>query len=273
MFRLSLFQSRWWRVAIAIALIETLLKAILIPPAAIAQISLIDRIRGLFTEQQEVGVAGNRSRGAATRNPDKCRPIEPSAPPLTALLPDSQAPILTDSEHPAFWFYVPYALTSDPAQFTLRFVLQNEQHQTLYETRFAVAEPLPQGGVISLRFPSPKAALEVGQSYRWYFLIYCDDTEEVYAPAFVDGTIQREMPNLGLMRELEQAPLQDRFLLYAQARLWYDTLAALDAQSATANESALATAWAAVLQGVGLTDAAMYQRNRIVGRFYVPPDQ
>jgi len=260
-------------VAIAIALIETLIKAALVTSPAIAQTSLRDRIRAFFTNEQNVGTNINRRRGAATRNPDKCRPIDPSAPPLTALLPDSQTPILTSVEHPAFWFYVPYALTPDPAQFTLRFVLQNEQHQTLYETRFAVAEPLPQGGVVSLRFPSPKAALEVGKTYRWYFLIYCDDTEEIYAPAFVDGTIQRERPNFELTRQLEQTPVQNRFLLYAQAQLWYDTLAALDTQSNTANELGLATNWAAVLQGVGLTDAAMYQRSRVVGRFYVPPDQ
>lgn len=268
MFQSSFLCLRWWRVAIAIALLNT----ILLPSVAIAQISLIDRIRGLFTEQQEVGVSGNRRRGAATRNPDKCRPIEPSAPPLTALLPDGQTPALTSSEHPAFWFYVPYALTPDPAQFTLRFVLQNEQHQTVYETRFAVAEPLPQGGVISLRLPSAKAALEVGKSYRWYFLIYCDDTDEIYAPAFVEGTVQRTGSNPALAREVEQTPVQNRFLLYAQAQLWYDTLAALDARSGTATDSTLATDWAAVLQGVGLTDAAMRQHSSVVGRFYVPPD-
>ena len=272
MFRPIFLCFRWWRVAIAIALIETLLKAILIPSSAIAQISLIDRIRGLFTEQQEVGVASDRRRGAATRNPDKCRPIDPTAPPLTALLPDDQTLALTSSEHPAFWFYVPYALTPDPAQFTLRFVLQNEQHQTLYETRFAIADPLPQGGVISLRLPSPKAALEVGNSYRWYFLIYCDDTDEIYAPAFVNGTIRREPLTPALALQIAQAPLQDRFLLYAQAQLWYDTLAALDARSVTAAESTLTSDWSAVLQGVGFTDTAMLRHSNVVGRFYVPPN-
>lgn len=259
---------RMWRVAIAIAL----LNSILLPSVAIAQTGLLDRIRALFTDEQRVGVANNRSRGAATRNPDKCRPIDPSASPLTALLPDSEAPILTSSDHPAFWFYVPYALTPDPAQFTLRFVLQNEQHQTVYETRFAMADPLPQGGVISLRFPSSKAALEVGKSYRWYLLIYCDDTDEIYAPAFVEGTVRRAPLTAELRRELEQAPTQNRFLLYARAQLWYDLLAALDARSGTATDSAIATDWAAVLQGVGLTDTAMLQHRNVVGRFYVPPD-
>ena len=268
MFQSSSLCCRWWRVAIAIAL----LNSILLPSVATAQTSLLDRIRALFTDEQRVGVASNRSRGAATRNPDKCRPIDPSAPSLTALLPDSQTPILTSSEHPAFWFYVPYALTPDPAQFTLRFVLQNEQHQTLYETRFAIADPLPQGGVISLRLPSPKAALEVGNSYRWYFLIYCDDTDEIYAPAFVDGTIRREQLTPDLERQIAQAPLQDRFLLYAQAQLWYDTLAALDARSVTAGESTLTSDWSAVLQGVGFTDTAMLRHSNVVGRFYVPPN-
>jgi len=268
MFQSSSLCCRWWRVAIAIAL----LNSILLPSVAIAQTSLVDRIRALFTNDQTVGTAINRSRGAATRNPDKCRPIDPSAPPLTALLPDDQTPALTSSEHPAFWFYVPYALTPDPAQFTLRFVLQNEQHQTLYETRFAIADPLPQGGVISLRLPSPKAALEVGNSYRWYFLIYCDDTDEIYAPAFVDGTIRREQLTPDLERQIAQAPLQDRFLLYAQSQLWYDTLAALDARSVTAAESTLPSDWSAVLQGVGFTDTAMLQHSNVVGRFYVPPN-
>lgn len=268
MFQSSSLCCRWWRVAIAIAL----LNSILLPSVAIAQASLVDRIRALFTNDQTVGTAINRSRGAATRNPDKCRPIDPTAPSLTALLPDDQTLALTSSAHPAFWFYVPYALTPDPTQFTLRFVLQNEQHQTLYETRFAIADPLPQGGVISLRLPSPKAALEVGNSYRWYFLIYCDDTDEIYAPAFVDGTIRREPLTPDLERQIAQAPLQDRFLLYAQAQLWYDTLAALDARSVTAAESTLPSDWSAVLQGVGFTDTAMLQHSNVVGRFYVPPN-
>lgn len=263
---------RVWRVAIAIALLEMLLQSVLLPSAAIAQTSVLDRIRALFTPQQRVGVARNLNNAAASRNPDKCRPIDPSVPPLTALLPDSEAPILTSSEHPAFWFYVPYALTPDPAQFTLRFVLQNEQHQTLYETRFAMSDPLPQGGVISLRFPSSKAALEFGKSYRWYLLIYCDDTDEIYAPAFVEGTVQRTGLNPELQREIAQSPLQNRFLLYAQAQLWYDTLGALDARSGTATDSAMATDWSAVLQGVGLTDTALLQHRNVVGRFYVPPD-
>jgi len=268
MFQSSSLCCRWWRVAIAIAL----LNSILLPSVAIAQIRLIERIRALFTEEQEVGRASGLRRGAATRNPDKCRPIDPSAPPLTALLPDDQTPALTSSEHPAFWFYVPYALTPDPAQFTLRFVLQNEQHQTLYETRFAMADPLPQGGVISLRFPSSKAALEVGKSYRWYLLIYCDDTDEIYAPAFVEGIVQRATLNSELRRELGQSPVRDRFLVYAQAQLWYDTLAALDARSVTATESTLTSDWSAVLQGVGFTDTAMLQHGNVVGRFYVPPN-
>ncbi len=268
MFQASFFCCRWWRVAIAIALLNT----ILLPSVAIAQTSLIDRVRALFTNNRNAGVAINRSRGAATRNPDKCRPVDPADPPLTALLPDSQTPILTSSEHPAFWVYVPYALTPDPAQFTLRFVLQNEQHQTLYETRFAVAEPLPKGGVISLRLPSPKAALEVGKSYRWYLLIYCDDTDEIYAPAFVDGTIRREPLPPALERQIAQAPLRDRFLLYAQSQLWYDTLAALDARSGNATESSLPSDWEAVLQGVGFTDTTLLQHSNVVGRFYVPPN-
>jgi len=268
MFQSSFLCCRWWRAAIAIAL----LNSILLPSVAIAQISLTDRIRALFTPLQRVGVARTLRYAAASRNPDKCRPIDPTAPPLTALLPDDQTPALTSSEHPAFWFYVPYSLTPDPAQFTLRFVLQNEQHQTLYETRFAVADPLPQGGVISLRLPSPKAALEVGKSYRWYLLIYCDDTDEIYAPAFVNGTIRREPLTPDLERQIAQAPLQDRFLLYAQAQLWYDTLAALDARSVTAAESTLPSDWSAVLQGVGFTDTAMLQHSNVVGRFYVPPN-
>ena len=235
------------------------------------------KITAPFRRDSGVGIARNRGgRGAAVRDPDLCPRAQP---PLTALVPNRDEPIKTSEAYPIFWFYIPYQLTPDqstPDQLTenhdtLRFVLQDEQYEDVYETTFTVPEATAPQGIISLRLSAQDAALEVGKIYRWYFLIYCDDPERIYEPAFVEGSIQREALGADLRDEFDQRDPQSWLLARAEAGFWYDILAALaEVHWANSGDSDFVDAWEQVMQGVDLNDI---DDAPIVGRYYVPPEK
>ncbi|PSB34359.1 DUF928 domain-containing protein [Stenomitos frigidus] len=266
-----------WHTLLSYLLVLALMESVIIAPQPAVGFDLFGRIRSIFVPRRSVGVARGRRTGAAVRDPDLCRPVEL---PLTALVPDTDEPAKTIAEYPTFWFYVPYTLTPSTAAasqsskvvaptetYTLKFVLQDEQHHDVYQTTFALPET-SNPGVLSLRFLSPKAALETGKKYRWYFLVYCNDREEIYEPAFVEGLIQREALSNELKNKIEREEPQNRFLVYAEARLWSDTLAALDADRSRVGSTVQST-WAAVLERYGLNERISQQP--IIGHYYVPP--
>lgn len=150
----------------------------------------------------------------------------------------------TASEHPTFWFYVPYQ-----SPLTGKFVLQDKDENLVYETEI----PLPQTpGVISFSLPSTAAPLEIGKQYHWYFKIDCTQP-----PLFVDGWIQRSSLNPTLQSQLEKATLQERVVLYATNGFWHE---ALTAASELHRLNPKDTYWAALLQAVGLDDFALEPR-------------
>lgn len=236
-----------------------------LPPPAHAQLNLVQRIRALFEEEQTIGQARGRRRGAAVRDSDLCAAEGRSR--LTALAPNTNAPIKTSASHPTFWFYVPYPLTNrGPEPITLKFVLKDEQDTVRYETTFTPPAAAP-AGIVSLRLTGESATLQENRTYRWYFLVYCNDPQHLYEPTFIDGLIRREPLERDRQQALAQATPNERFLLYAQERLWYDTLTALaEARRADPTNAQLQSAWEDVLQGVNLDE---FREEPIVARYYV----
>jgi hypothetical protein len=264
--------KRWQPLVSYLLVLALAESAVLLPQPAVG-FDLVGRIRSIFVPRRSVGVARGRRTGAAVRDPDLCRPV---TLPLTALVPDSDEPTRTVAEYPTFWFYIPYTLKPtdaalpNPAEtYQLKFVLQDEQHKDVYQTTFALPDATTPG-VMSLRFLSPKAALATGKKYRWYFLIYCNDREEIYEPAFVEGMIQREALSDELKGKIEREDPSKRFLTYADARLWYDMLAALAMARSTGASPVTRSDWDAVLQGSGLDEKLSQQP--IVGHYYVPAE-
>ena len=150
----------------------------------------------------------------------------------------------TNTEHPTFWFYVPYSGCP------LEFVLKDEKDNDVYQTTLTASDTLP--GVISVRLPSTVAPLEIGKRYRWYFSVL-DPQEQNEVLDAVDGWVQRESLNVTLQSQLEAARPQQRVALYAANGFWHE---ALTAASELRRTDANSNDWGVLLRAVGLDDVA-----------------
>lgn len=186
------------------------------------------------------GAPGQRD-AAATRGNLSC----PSGdkPPLTALVPSTNLG-LTVTEHPTFWFYVPYTLTP---KHSIEFVLKDGK-KYVYKTKFPGMGTPP--GVVSLRLPST-VSLEADKDYDWYFLIYCD-LQNKNKFVFVNGSVRR-VKRSDLKSQLQSATPQQRLTLYATNGIWYEALTNLaERMRAYPQDDKLNDDWAGLLQSVGL---------------------
>ncbi|MDZ8188418.1 MAG: DUF928 domain-containing protein [Nostoc sp. ChiSLP02] len=164
---------------------------------------------------------------------------------LTALVPiysKSDVVFATAStEHPRFWFYVPYLSSFADGEF----VLEDEaQNQSIYKASLPSTP-----GVISFALPSSAKPLEVGKQYRWYFNIYCKSDRQIIAN--VEGYIKREQLNLTLKTKLEKATPSQRVTLYAANGIWHD---ALSEAEQLRRHNPQDPSWEILLQTVGLNN-------------------
>ncbi len=198
----------------------------------------------------ERGVPGKR-KAAASRG--RCPQVKE---PLTALVPStptiaSDGQIRTESvfgltvvSHPTFWFYVPYALTPD---LPLEFVLQDENYNEIYWTKFVASSSSP--SVVGIELPSTLTSLEIGKQYRWYFVVKC---ERLGSPV-VTGWVKRMSLNPSLKNQLDQATLEQKAIIYARSGIWYDTLNALaKLRQQNSSNDLLIKDWVKLLQSVDL---------------------
>jgi Domain of Unknown Function (DUF928) len=161
---------------------------------------------------------------------------------LTALVP-VQNPVLTTTGRPTLLFYVADA-PADIRQGKFMIFTQDDKTR-IYETQFT----LPQApGIISIRLPeSSKAALEVGQSYHWYFKLYCQGSKSAAADLDINGWIQR----------VAATPDRQRLIEAGQPDIWYDALANL-AQRLQANpqDPVLKERWRTLLKSIEMEHLA-----------------
>lgn len=236
---------------------------ILRPKPAVGQ-SFINRIRRFFSPTP--GTPSGRRQGAAVRDPDLCPTLGHNEPPLTALVPLGDAPIRTTDTSPMFWFYVPYTITaSDRTQFALEFVLQDETYRDVYRTAFTLPETTPPG-IVGIRPRLDDAPLALNETYRWYFLIYCNDPGQIYEPAFVQGTIVRERSLMASSDESVSENVEMRLLEQAETGRWLDVLNTLNL--AYPHDPTLTDAWKNLLQAIDL--GPEIQAAPLSGRFYIP---
>ncbi|PSB21145.1 hypothetical protein C7B65_04180 [Phormidesmis priestleyi ULC007] len=219
--------------------------------------SLIDRLRWIFfpPKTSNRGAPSGRRKGGATHG---ICPTPLSAIPLTALVPASPTPPdqpmgATLSDHPTFWFYVPY---SARLQRPIEFVLIDEQENDVY-TRTFLTTDIAKPGVISLSLPKTVPALQVGQSYRWVLSVICDRGNRS-GDITINGWIQRVQPDATLTTQLKQATTpEQRLSLYADHGLWYDTLTTLaELRRQRPTDLAVTANWDTLLQSVELETIA-----------------
>lgn len=199
------------------------------------------------------GAPDNR-QGGATRGPLICPGDEQLAKgnkELTALIPKYSVG-KTIAAHPTFSWYVPPTLAK-----AVEFVLFDEKkEEEIYSTRLAIAARQP--GIISLQLPASAnlLPLQVGKKYSWEFALVCNSLDRS-ADTWVEGKIQRVQPNPDLVSKIQQANPQQRVALYAQNKLWYETVAALvELRRLNPNDPTLAEAWEKLLASVELNDLA-----------------
>lgn len=146
--------------------------------------------------------------------------------------------------------FVPY--TKDFANLKAEFVLQDSEENDVY--RNAIALPT-QIGVINVPLPFSVISLQVGETYRWFFKVYCTDQQ---APIRVDGIIQRVNLNLSTLRQLEAAQPRPKIVIYATNGIWFEALTMLaKLRQANPNDASLATDWQSLLQSIKLGDIAV----------------
>ncbi|OUL23836.1 hypothetical protein BV372_29480 [Nostoc sp. T09] len=161
---------------------------------------------------------------------------------LMALVPETNLGF-TKKAYPNFLFYLPQ--TSAPAM--VEFVLQDESHNSVYETTFTKTNS---GGVINFSLPGSTSLppLAIGKKYNWYVSMICDP-ENRANDIVVNGWIQRVELNSNLTKQLEQTSPFERVNLYAKAGLWQDALGTLaELRTTKPNDFRLAANWTQLLK-------------------------
>ncbi|MFL9458333.1 DUF928 domain-containing protein [Tolypothrix bouteillei VB521301_2] len=162
---------------------------------------------------------------------------------LTALSPTTK-PALTLAERPTFFVYVPKT-SAKTAEFSLR----NQNGNGVYRTTLTLSKT-PE--IVRIGIPSNGPPLEIQKRYTWSFAVICNPSDRI-EDRFVTGMVQRtELPPTRL-RQIEEAPLKQRILLYQEANIWYDALLILyEARRNQPNDSSISTVWREFLQSGGV---------------------
>lgn len=186
-------------------------------------------------------------RGGASRG--GCPPTDL---PLTALVPAASAyGGHTTEARPTLWVYQPYSLSpGDRLEFFIRSV---DDQTELYRTQLS---PTPGPGLMQVTLPDTAPALELGQAYDWYVLVFCNAERRRVTPAYTQGWLKRVDLTPELAQALSTADPAAQSRLYAAHGLWYEALrqVALPNPDDPGAETAWAAAWAGLLEAGDLAD-------------------
>lgn len=163
---------------------------------------------------------------------------------LSVLAPDHSG--FTTKEQPSLYWFISNS-TSLPVEVT---VMDPQGVQPILETRL----PSPvKAGVNRIRLSDFDVRLAPGGAYRW-FVSVVPDSDRRSKDIMAGGAIERvEMPE-GLKAKLAQAPKSDLPSIYAEAGIWYDTVAAIsELIEAAPQDQALRKQRTELLSQVGLT--------------------
>lgn len=169
----------------------------------------------------ESPIPDNR-QGGASRG-DKCIQGTNS---LQALVPIDGG--TTTAEYPTIYWYMPKTSAS-----AAEFVLKDANQQVVYSTKYILAksskgvvENTP--SIMSLTLPAftNLSPLQINQEYQWSLALTCNPLDFSGQPV-VEGRIKRVEVDPMLAQRVNQAMPQERVALYANARIWYETLSTL----------------------------------------------
>lgn len=161
------------------------------------------------------GAPGKRSEGAGSRG--ICPTVDVG---ITALIPPTNIG-LTISEHPIFWFYIPYGADLEK---TADFVLLDDRENIIYKTRLQFVGA---AGVASVALPATAPALELDKKYQWVLSYICN-ADNSAENVVVRGYVERVALSPEATQQLRAAKTpEERLVVYAQNGFWYDTITLL----------------------------------------------
>lgn len=167
---------------------------------------------------------------------------------LTALGPKDQK-LTTVAATPTLFFYIPEIINTVPrVPLEAELVITDKMGKDLAGTPLKLELP-NQSGIIKLSLPED-IKLESGQEYIWQFSILCDPSDRG-SDAWIQGTLQRTELTSSVLSELAGATPLKQAELYAQARIWNETLE-IAAQLREQDQ----TPWEQLLESVGLDQLA-----------------
>ncbi len=183
---------------------------------------------------------------------------------VTLLIPSKDYIGQTVSGHPTFFWHL-----SQPVSVPMKFTLREP----------GVAKPLyvkqvdsPKVGTIQIELPKDLPELVSGRKYGWSVTLECNPRRPSANPYFyswierVPATPVLEQQLAAATSQTSSPPetLRKRALIYAQAGLWYNSLADIStAVTANPNNSSLQEDFLDLLAQVGLTEVAKQEQQRL----------
>jgi hypothetical protein len=163
---------------------------------------------------------------------------------------------LTAQAQPSLFWYLSSSTTS-----SIEVVIKDPQKiAPLFVTRF---HPPSTPGIQRVRLSEYDVSLAIGVPYHWFAVLIPDPTQRS-KDIVARGRIERIKLSEALHTRLAQAREGDAPALYAEAGLWYDALATLsDLIEATPQDAQFRQQRAALLEQVGLLEAATYDKQRV----------
>jgi Domain of Unknown Function (DUF928) len=198
------------------------------------------------------GLVAGGSRGTTT-----CLSGDPGNE-HTALMLSVLAPAdhigLTVHEQPSLYWYL-----SAPTDCQVEVTLTDEQAvEPLLE--LSLSPPI-NSGVQRVRLADHNVHLAPGAQYQWAVALV-PDPEHRSKDIIATGGIKRIEATKALQAKLTQADMMEAATLYAEAGLWYDTVAAIsDLIIAAPQDPTLRIQRAALLEQVRLPEVAEYERK------------
>lgn len=189
------------------------------------------------------------TRGCLLRDPDSDAPVN-----LVALMPEDNVG-WTTSEHPRFYWYMPFNQASF-VEFTLERPAEvGGTPEVIYQTRLEVTG---EGGIMSLQIPEDEniPPLTVGDRYRWQVAVFCSPNSSE-GEIQVDGWVERQSPDASLQDAIATASDAEQAGLYASNGYWFDALDQLAMLKASdPDNSEVQSRWEELLTSVNLATMA-----------------
>ncbi len=210
-----------------------------IQPGAIAQVTFNPPGKG----------QPRNTAGGASRDGNSCvQEPQLSSGCVTPLTPEADQG-LTVAARPTFYVYVPQTSARE-----LFFALKDENNQHHYQTNIPVPEG--EGAVMAIALPDDAPPLEIGQTYRWTFILIDETGLKPDSPG-VQGDIRRVEANSLTPGSQQADPTLELAQEYGTAGIWYEMMSTLgQLRQSSPNDPTILASWTGLLASVGLEEIA-----------------